>query len=112
MAGDVAAQRARARERNGTRSGSSGITKAVAGVRRHTFDELASELVHVADVVGQVGDMRVYKNGAVAITLVLPPEYAHEAMDVVQRSRTAFTMLRTYHVPRPAVLDDEDEDGS
>jgi hypothetical protein len=108
----TAAQQKRARERHGTRSGSSGVTGLVAQMERHDYDDLKDDLVHGADLAGKVSDLRVYANGSVGLVITVPAEYAHEAMDVVQDSRHMFTFMRVYHVPRPMLLPpDGDDDG-
>jgi hypothetical protein len=106
MPNNSAESKARQRERNGnaTRAGSSGMTKIVERMERKTYAELEDDLVHSVDIAGKITSLTTYANGSTGIQIVVPPAYAHEAMDALQGSRLMFTFVRVYHAPIPALL--------
>lgn len=111
MPNNNAESKARQRERNGngTRAGSSGATNIARRIERKTFAEIEDDLVHGTDMICSVSGLTTYANGSCGIQLIVGPEYAMDAMQLIQDSRLKFTMVRAYHVPMPTVLPPKDE---
>lgn len=110
----------RQRARNGTRSGSSGASFTVANIVKPDFAELEERLgdgiLDGPEFVGEITDVRMMANRAMVITMVIPREFAQEALAAGQDSAAMFTWLSVRYVPRHLLLppppEDEDEDAA
>lgn len=108
-------QKARQRARNGgTNSGSSGISLFVSRMERREWEDIEPHVVAGHQFAALVQDQRILANRSLMVTLVVPPEYAHEVVDAVMQSGASIaTWVKLFHVPvatmLPAVEDDEDD---
>lgn len=105
-----ATQKARQRARNGTASGSSGITSRATRLGRIDIDSIGDKLEPVADVIGLVESGRIYANGAIAMTVQTSPEWGHDLLDITHAARGRALVLRAFVVPIGVVLDEDEDD--
>lgn len=83
----------------------------VSRMVRRTWEEVAAEVEHTCDLPGRITDMRVLADRSILMSINIPVEYAHEAMDATIDSKSTFSFLRVYQVPIPLMLEEEDEVG-
>lgn len=106
----VAAERARGRARNGTRSGSA--LEQVKNLMRmdcKTWEDIEGDVIHLADFAGLIQQTSTTMNGGVVITVAAPLGYAHAALDVSTLGRAGAVFFRAYMVPMDAMFMDEIE---
>lgn len=80
----------------------------VSMMQRRTFKEVEHDVTWSADIAGRVQDCRVLSNRNLIISIEVPAEYAHEALDVTIDSKSTFTFFRVYQVPIASMLRDMD----
>lgn len=105
-----AAEKARQRARNGTRSGSA--LEQVQNLMRmdcKTWEEIEDDVIHLADFAGLVQQQSSTMNGGITITIAAPIGYGHAAYDVATLGRAGAVFFRAYMVPMDAMFMDEVE---
>lgn len=118
--GDIVSQRRRARDRNQTQEtrtgisalpgGSSGLSKYLAGMKKRSFDDIASQTVRVTGFPGIVSEVRNGFSGTVTVTLQTSESYAHEAVEAHMATRLGACWLELFVIPRPALIDEDGDE--
>jgi hypothetical protein len=107
--GDAEAK-ARQRARNGTKSGSSGVSANAAGLQRREFADIEKYAEHVVDLQALFQSGQIMANRAVTGTLVASKEWGHEMLDAAMASQGKAVYVRFYVVPLNVVLEDQDDE--
>ena len=105
-----AASKARQRARNGTKSGSSGVSALSGSMQRREFAEIEKYAEHVTDLQAVFQSGQIMANRAVTGTLVASKEWGHEMLDAAMASQGKAVYVRFYVVPLHVVMADEDDE--
>lgn len=108
----AAEQRARARALNDGK-GSSGVNKRLLDMERKSWEEIADIADHVCDVAGVVNQGSITGAGTLTMSLGVPIEYAHDALEATIAGRAGALFIRIYVVTVESMSrarDDDDAD--
>lgn len=94
-------------------SGSSGIVKQfLTKAERLEFEEHEEELEHIVDILGVVTHSQVGNSRGMIVTLTIPVEYAHDAVEAHLRSQGQLAYLRIYTASMDIFDGEGEEDDS
>jgi hypothetical protein len=93
-----------------SRSGSSGVLAEIRATPRVSYDEaLGLGLEYLNDVIVSVQQVQLTADGGALVTMVVPPEWVQEAVDLHRASRSGLVFMRAHVLPS---LTSSDGDGS
>lgn len=114
--GDQAGQQARARSRGAnqeeltgvkpTKSGSSGMTLFMSRVQKRTFDEIKDQAVRVGGAPAMISDIRKTPAQSMIVNMVVPANYQHELLDMMDACALGFAWIEFHFVPRRPFMPD------
>ena len=81
-----------------------------AQLEPRTFEEVADELQHIGTVEALVGSAATTQGGGMTVQLQVLPAYAHEALDMCQRSLQGVLVCVLFQAPWE-LFADEDKPG-